>query len=150
MSGPQCCENPPTLSPSSGVWSAVVIGGLKSYFSDPSDSKLAVIIASDVYGCEAATSTLVKAFSSAPIFCKYCQESRTRIAILLSVVCKVACGRVPFCASKVLTTGVGFGLVWPLWAVNKQRDTVTSISKNSDKLDMKEEEIMNNLDRTLN
>ncbi|CAI9785651.1 unnamed protein product [Fraxinus pennsylvanica] len=73
----------------------------------------------------------------------------TGIAVLLSVICKVACGRVPFCASKVLTTGVGFGLVWLSWAVNKLRYTVTSISKNSGKLGMKEEEIMDNLDRNL-
>lgn len=73
----------------------------------------------------------------------------TGIAVLFSVICKVACCRVPFCASKVLTTGAGFGLVWLSWAVNKLRYTVTSISKNSGKLGMKEEEIMNNLDRTL-
>ncbi|KAL2535614.1 hypothetical protein Fot_17005 [Forsythia ovata] len=73
----------------------------------------------------------------------------TGIAILFSVVCKVTFGPVPFCASKVLTTGVGFGLVWLSWAVNKLRYTVTSISKNSGKLDMNEEEIMDNLDQTL-
>ncbi|CAI9781153.1 unnamed protein product [Fraxinus pennsylvanica] len=53
MSGPQCCENPPTLSPSSGVGSVLEIGGLKSYVSGSSDSSLAVILASDVYGYEA-------------------------------------------------------------------------------------------------
>ncbi|KAL2236505.1 UNVERIFIED_CONTAM: 1,4-beta-D-glucanase [Sesamum indicum] len=50
MSGPQCCENPPTLSPSSGVGSVVEVGGLKTYVSD---SKLAVLLASDVFGYEA-------------------------------------------------------------------------------------------------
>ncbi|KAK6120122.1 hypothetical protein DH2020_046158 [Rehmannia glutinosa] len=53
MSGPQCCENPPTLSPSSGVGSVIEFGGLKSYVSGPSDSKLAVLLAADVYGYEA-------------------------------------------------------------------------------------------------
>ncbi|KAI3460858.1 hypothetical protein Pfo_017521 [Paulownia fortunei] len=53
MSGPQCCENPPTLSPSSGVGSVIEFGGLKSYVSGPSDSKLAVLLAADVHGYEA-------------------------------------------------------------------------------------------------
>ncbi|KAL2513722.1 hypothetical protein Fot_01561 [Forsythia ovata] len=72
----------------------------------------------------------------------------TGIAVLFSVVCKVACGRVPFCASKLLNTGLGLGLVWLSWAVNKLRDTVISISKNSGSLAIKEEEMMNNLDRS--
>lgn len=50
MSGPQCCENPPTLSSSSGVGSVVEIGGLKSYVSGPSDSKHAILLASDIFG----------------------------------------------------------------------------------------------------
>lgn len=53
MSGPQCCANPPTLSPSSGVGSVLEFGGLKSYVSGPSDSKLAVLLVSDVFGYEA-------------------------------------------------------------------------------------------------
>ncbi|KAL8029008.1 hypothetical protein ABFX02_14G200500 [Erythranthe guttata] len=53
MSGPQCCANPPTLSPNSGVGSVIEFGGLKSYVSGPSDSKLAVLLAADVYGYEA-------------------------------------------------------------------------------------------------
>ncbi|KAK4441697.1 1,4-beta-D-glucanase [Sesamum alatum] len=53
MSGPQCCENPPTLSPSGGVGSVVEVGGLKAYVSGPSDSKLAVLLAADVFGYEA-------------------------------------------------------------------------------------------------
>ncbi|KAK6120095.1 hypothetical protein DH2020_046225 [Rehmannia glutinosa] len=54
MSGPQCCENPPTLSPSSGVGSVIEFGGLKSYVSGPSDSKLAVLLAADVYADKVA------------------------------------------------------------------------------------------------
>ncbi|KAL2556819.1 alpha/beta-hydrolase superfamily protein [Forsythia ovata] len=53
MSSPQCCANPPTLSPSSGIGSVIELGGLKSYVIGPSDSKRAVILASDVYGYEA-------------------------------------------------------------------------------------------------
>lgn len=44
----------------------------------------------------------------------------TGLAVLFSVLCNVACGRVPFCTSKLLmNTGVGFGLVWLSWGVNK-------------------------------
>lgn len=66
----------------------------------------------------------------------------TGLALLFSVLCKVGCGRGPFCASKLLNTGVAIGLVWLSWAVNKLRDTIIHISKNSKKLDLKEEEIM--------
>ncbi|KAI3449596.1 hypothetical protein Pfo_006261 [Paulownia fortunei] len=74
----------------------------------------------------------------------------TGIAVVLSVFCRVACSRVPFCASKLLSTGLGLGLVWLSWAVNKLRDTVISIGKNSGKFGEKEEEMMNHLDRNLN
>ncbi|KAL0458061.1 UNVERIFIED_CONTAM: 1,4-beta-D-glucanase [Sesamum latifolium] len=50
MSGPQCCENPPTLSSSSGVGSVVEFVGLQTYVSGSSDSKLGLLLASDVFG----------------------------------------------------------------------------------------------------
>ncbi|KAK6930047.1 Dienelactone hydrolase [Dillenia turbinata] len=53
MSGPQCCENPPSLSSSSGNGKVEEIGGLKSYVVGSPDSKLAVLLVSDVYGYEA-------------------------------------------------------------------------------------------------
>ncbi|CAA2993137.1 endo-1,3 1,4-beta-D-glucanase-like [Olea europaea subsp. europaea] len=53
MSGPQCCENPPTLSSSIGAGHIDELGGLKCYISGTSDSKLAVILCSDVFGYEA-------------------------------------------------------------------------------------------------
>lgn len=53
MSGPQCCENPPVLSPNNGAGSLVEIGGLKSYVSGSPDSKRAVLFVSDVFGYEA-------------------------------------------------------------------------------------------------
>lgn len=74
----------------------------------------------------------------------------TGLAVLFSVVCKVACGRVPFCASKLLNTGVGFGLVWLSWAVNMLRDTVVHISKNPRKLDLKEDEILTRVEMSMN
>nr|GMD72997.1 endo-1,3;1,4-beta-D-glucanase-like [Ipomoea batatas] len=49
MSGPKCCENPPTLDPSAGVGSVVELGGLNSYVTGSSNSKLAIILASDVF-----------------------------------------------------------------------------------------------------
>lgn len=52
MSGPQCCENPPTLNPSGGVGSVVELGGIKSYITAASNSKLAILLVSDVYGYE--------------------------------------------------------------------------------------------------
>ncbi|GFY98774.1 alpha/beta-Hydrolases superfamily protein [Actinidia rufa] len=53
MSGPQCCENPPALTSSCGGSGSVVeLGGLKAYTTGPSDSKLAIVLISDVYGYE--------------------------------------------------------------------------------------------------
>ncbi|GFZ04676.1 hypothetical protein Acr_17g0002480 [Actinidia rufa] len=74
----------------------------------------------------------------------------TGLAVLFSVVYKVAYSRVPFCASKLLNTGIGFGLVWLSWAVSRLRDTVVYIGKNSGKLNLKEEEMTRKLDRCVN
>ncbi|KAJ9543205.1 hypothetical protein OSB04_022912 [Centaurea solstitialis] len=72
------------------------------------------------------------------------------IAVLFSVTCKLASGRVPFCASKLLNTGLGLGLVWLSWGVNKLRDTIMVISKNSNKKGLlKDEEMMKDLDRSV-
>ncbi|KAK9086657.1 hypothetical protein Syun_029051 [Stephania yunnanensis] len=72
------------------------------------------------------------------------------LAILLSVVCKVAGARVPFSALKILNTGLGFGLFWLSSAVNKLRNDVMYLSRKSNKLQLKEEEIMQNVDRSMN
>ncbi|KAJ4969450.1 hypothetical protein NE237_016151 [Protea cynaroides] len=53
MSGPQCCENPPTLSSSCGQGFVEEIGGLKTYVTGSSDSKSAILLISDVFGYEA-------------------------------------------------------------------------------------------------
>ncbi|KAM1534243.1 hypothetical protein ACFX10_008054 [Malus domestica] len=74
----------------------------------------------------------------------------TGLAVLFSVLCKVASGRVPLCASKLLNTGVAFALVWLSWGVNKLRDTVVQIRKNSKKPGLQEEEIMKRVDRSVN
>ena len=74
----------------------------------------------------------------------------TGLAVLFSVIGKVACGRVPFCTSKLFSTGLGFGLVWLSWAVNRLRDTVVHISKNTSKLGLKEEEMIKRVEKSVN
>ncbi|KAJ6904104.1 endo-1,3(4)-beta-D-glucanase-like [Populus alba x Populus x berolinensis] len=53
MAGPQCCAHPPTLNPISGAGHVEKVGGLDSYVSGSRDSKLAVLLVSDIYGYEA-------------------------------------------------------------------------------------------------
>ncbi|XP_056162320.1 endo-1,3;1,4-beta-D-glucanase-like isoform X1 [Syzygium oleosum] len=53
MSGPQCCENPPTLDPSSGAGHVEQLGGLDAYVVGSQDSKLAIVLLSDIFGYEA-------------------------------------------------------------------------------------------------
>ncbi|XP_022878797.1 endo-1,3;1,4-beta-D-glucanase-like [Olea europaea var. sylvestris] len=53
MLGPQCCENPPTLNPSSGEGSVQEIGGLKTYVIGSQNSKAAILLISDAFGYEA-------------------------------------------------------------------------------------------------
>lgn len=50
MSGPQCCSNPPTLNPTSGSGHVEKLGGLDSYLTGSPDSKLAIVLVSDIYG----------------------------------------------------------------------------------------------------
>lgn len=71
----------------------------------------------------------------------------TGIALIFSVLYKVASGRVPFCTSRLLNTGLGLGLVWLSWAVNRMRDTISHISRNSRKLS--EEDMLRNLDTSV-
>lgn len=73
----------------------------------------------------------------------------TGLAVLFSVICKVACTKVPFCAYKVLNTGLAFGLVWLSWAVNRLRDTIVYISKNASKTGLKDEEMMKRVDKSV-
>ncbi|XP_058077821.1 endo-1,3;1,4-beta-D-glucanase-like [Magnolia sinica] len=53
MASSQCCANPPKLSSTCGQGGVEDVGGLKTYITGPSDSKLAVLLVSDVYGYEA-------------------------------------------------------------------------------------------------
>jgi len=74
----------------------------------------------------------------------------TGLAVLLSVVCKIAIGgRTPFAATRLLHTGVGFGLFWLSSAVNGLRDTITSIFKGP--IDTKlEDEVTVRIQRSMN
>jgi hypothetical protein len=69
---------------------------------------------------------------------------------LPELLTQLACGRVLFCASRLSSTGVGFGLVWLSWAVNKLRDTVVYINKNAGKQGLKEEEMVKRVDKSVN
>lgn len=73
----------------------------------------------------------------------------TGLAVLFSVICKVACGRVPLTASKFFNTGLGFGLVWLSWAVNNLRDSMVYISKNAGKLRLREEDMVKTVDSSM-
>ncbi|KAF3436339.1 hypothetical protein FNV43_RR23431 [Rhamnella rubrinervis] len=46
-------------------------------------------------------------------------------------------------------TGLGFGLVWLSWAVNKLRDSIVYISKNGGKLGLNEDEMMQRVDSSV-
>ncbi|RZC66059.1 hypothetical protein C5167_009761 [Papaver somniferum] len=75
----------------------------------------------------------------------------TGLVVLLYVVFKVFLGRLPFCTSKMLNTGFGFGLVWLSWAVNQLRESVISISKNpNNKLGLQDENLMKKVDTSVN
>ena len=53
MASPQCCDNPPTLSPTAGDGSVVEdLGGLRAYVAGSSNSTIAIILISDIYGFE--------------------------------------------------------------------------------------------------
>lgn len=60
MSGPQCCENPPTFGSSTGENGRIEeIGGLKSYIAGSLASKLAVVLIADIYGYKAPKLSLI-------------------------------------------------------------------------------------------
>ena len=52
MSGPECCENPPTLSSGGESGDVLQIASLNSYVTGNTDSKIAVVLISDVYGTQ--------------------------------------------------------------------------------------------------
>nr|XP_043609285.1 uncharacterized protein LOC122581183 [Erigeron canadensis] len=122
----------------------------RSNYSQACESLLSIIV--DKNRNVAAIPTLKKSGPELPNLLTQFSASiaGTGIAVLFSVMCKVASGRVPFCSSKLLNTGLGLGLVWLSWAVNRLRDTIVMINKNSNKKKgLKDEEMMKNLDRSV-
>ncbi|KAK8588287.1 hypothetical protein V6N13_087222 [Hibiscus sabdariffa] len=73
----------------------------------------------------------------------------TGLAVLFSVICKVAYTGAPFCTSKLFSTSLGFGLVWLSWAVNRLRDTILQMSKNGSKLGLKEKEMIKRVEKSV-
>ncbi|XP_073292188.1 uncharacterized protein [Primulina huaijiensis] len=73
----------------------------------------------------------------------------TGIAVIVAVVCRVACSSAPFCASKILSMGFGLGLISLSWAVHNLRDTVISIGKASGKSGVNDEKMMDLLEINL-
>ncbi|KAJ0035428.1 hypothetical protein Pint_24927 [Pistacia integerrima] len=49
MAGPQCCVNPPNLNPGVSVGLVEKPGGLNTYVTGSTHSKLAVLVVSDVF-----------------------------------------------------------------------------------------------------
>ncbi|TVU17891.1 hypothetical protein EJB05_33952 [Eragrostis curvula] len=75
----------------------------------------------------------------------------TGLAILLSVLCKMAAGmRTPYASARLLSTSVGFGLFWLSWAVNGLRDTITSIFRSPSDMNLEEDEIAVRIQKSTN
>jgi hypothetical protein len=68
----------------------------------------------------------------------------TGLAVLFSVACKTAAPgtRLPISAARFFNTGFGLGLFWLSCAVNGLRDTIVQVFKDSNKLKMKDEDMM--------
>ncbi|KAL6607856.1 hypothetical protein ACP70R_040919 [Stipagrostis hirtigluma subsp. patula] len=73
------------------------------------------------------------------------------LAILLSVVCKMAIGvRTPLASARLLSTSVGFGFFWLSWAVNGLRDTITSIFRSPSDINFEEDEVALRIQKNTN
>ncbi|KAL8167687.1 hypothetical protein V2J09_009186 [Rumex salicifolius] len=76
----------------------------------------------------------------------------TGLAVIFSVICKLAYGRLHFGSTKLLTTSLGVGLFWLSWAVNKLRETIICIRRNPAKLGFEEDEakMVRTVDKNVN
>jgi len=75
----------------------------------------------------------------------------TGLAILLSVMCKMATGmRTPFASARLLSTSVGFGFFWLSWAVNGLRDTIASIFRSPSNMNIEEDEVAVRIQKSMN
>ncbi|XP_021747487.1 uncharacterized protein LOC110713338 [Chenopodium quinoa] len=100
---------------------------------------------------KSVTSSVKKAGPALPLLLTQVSASitGTGLAVMFSVIHKVACGSIPFCTSNLLTSGFGVGLFWLSWAVNTLRNTIIYIGKNSTKLES-EEEMMVRMNKSVN
>lgn len=100
---------------------------------------------------KSVTNSLKKAGPALPLLLTQFSASitGTGLAVIFSVIWKVACGSIPLCTSNLLTSGFGVGLFWLSWAVNKLRDTIIYIGKNSMKLEFEEEEMMMRVNKSM-
>ncbi|CAO2839710.1 unnamed protein product [Amaranthus hypochondriacus] len=77
----------------------------------------------------------------------------TGLAVMFTVLYKMACGSITLsitlCTSNLLTSGLGVGLFWLSGSVNKLRDTVVYIGKNSTKAELGNE-VMMKVDKSVN
>ena len=75
----------------------------------------------------------------------------TGLAVLLSVMCKMATGmRTPFASARLLSTSVGFGLFWLSWAVNSLRDTIASIFRSPSNMNIEEDVVAVRIQKCMN
>uniref|UniRef100_A0A0D9WCM8 Uncharacterized protein n=1 Tax=Leersia perrieri TaxID=77586 RepID=A0A0D9WCM8_9ORYZ len=75
----------------------------------------------------------------------------TGLAVLLSVVCKMATGmKSPIAATRLVNTGVGLGLFWLSWAVNRLRDTITGIFRSPSDMNLNDEEVAVRIQKSMN
>lgn len=74
----------------------------------------------------------------------------TGLAVILFVMCKVAGGIVPFCATTLLHTGLGLGLIWLSLSVNGLRNVITDIIGNPSRTVYGENKMMKRMNRSLN
>ena len=73
----------------------------------------------------------------------------TGLAVIFTILYKMACGSITLCTSNLLTSGLGVGLFWLSCSVNKLRDTVVYIGKNSAKAELGNE-VMMKVDKSVN
>jgi hypothetical protein len=59
MSGPECCSNAPILNPNYGAGHVEKLGGLDTYVTGPSNSNLAILMVSEIFGTSKLLLSLV-------------------------------------------------------------------------------------------
>ncbi|KAI8561428.1 hypothetical protein RHMOL_Rhmol04G0338900 [Rhododendron molle] len=106
MANEQCCANAPTLSSTCGAGHVEEFGGLKTYISGPSDSKLAILLVSDVFGYEAPNLRTFQAWSDAHPIDKATETAISVVeALKAKGVSKIGCAGFCWGAKVVVKLG---------------------------------------------